>query len=102
QLEAACERTVIDLHNVESVLHERCASVSRGLVAAGHKRFAAVSQRLEHALLPRFGLVLAASEADRDTVVRIAPTARAAVYPNALRMAETPRVAKQPVVPFAA
>src|ERR1700743_1936617 len=41
-----CKRTVLDLHNVESVLHERCAALSGGLVRAGHRRFAAASRKL--------------------------------------------------------
>ena len=34
QLAAVCDRTLLDLHNIESVLHARCAQTSRGLVAA--------------------------------------------------------------------
>ena len=52
-LRASCAETVLDLHNVESVLHERCAAVSRGLIGAGHRRFASASRKLELALLPR-------------------------------------------------
>ena len=62
-------RTVLDLHNIESVLHARCAETSRGLVAAGHRRFAACYRRLEEELLPLYGMILATSETDA-TVVR--------------------------------
>src|SRR5579871_3898662 len=59
-----CAETVLDLHNVESVLHERCARVgaeiSRGLVSAGHRRFANASRRLESALIPKYSAVLVA------------------------------------------
>ena len=90
-LRGCCNRMVLDLHNVESVLHERCAEFTRGLVQAGHRRFAASSRKLEAELLPRFSLVLTASESDAALVRRIAPSARVSVYPNALpgKMAAT-------------
>jgi glycosyltransferase involved in cell wall biosynthesis len=84
ELEAACSQTVLDLHNVESMLHRTCARADRGLVGAGHRRFAAVSRKLEARLLPRFGTVLAASESDQAIARTIAPGARIEVYPNAL------------------
>ena len=92
QLSRCCETTILDMHNIESVLDERCAQVSTGLVRAGHKRFADASRRLEAALLPRYSLVLAASEEDAGAVRRIAPGARVEVYRNALPWAETPRL----------
>jgi glycosyltransferase involved in cell wall biosynthesis len=82
-LAEVCGKVVLDLHNVESVLHQRCASFSRGVVAMGHRRFAEASRRLESLLLPRFDTVLAASEADAQRVRTLAPTAHVQVYPNA-------------------
>jgi hypothetical protein len=72
QLERSCTETVLDLHNVESVLHERCAMLDNGLIRAGHRRFAAASRKLESALLPRFSTVLATSEEDARLVRGIA------------------------------
>jgi len=88
-LREVCSTTVLDLHNVESVLHERCAGnggglIATGLIGAGHRRFGKMARKLEAELLPRFSLVLAASETDRRQVCEIAPAAKAAVYPNAL------------------
>ncbi len=100
QLSRRCETTILDLHNVESVLDERCAQVSTGLVRAGHKRFAAASRRLEAALYPRYSMVLAASEDDARAVCRIAPAARVEVYPNALPWVETPHLTEFPRVVF--
>lgn len=77
-----CNNLVLDLHNVESVLHERCSLFTSGLVKAGHERFAAACRRMEEELLPRFALVLATSEADAALVRAIAPGARVAVFPN--------------------
>lgn len=84
QLERACARTVLDLHNVESVLHERCAAVERGAAALAHGVFARASRELERTWLPRYGQVLAPSAEDAGAVRRIAPAARVAVYPNAI------------------
>ncbi len=91
QLSRCCAFTILDLHNIESVLDERCAAVSAGLVRAGHKRFAAVNRRLEAALLPRYSMVLATSEQDAVTGRQIAPAARVEIYPNSLPWVEEPR-----------
>ena len=84
EMERACDRTLLDLHNLESALTETCAGASRGLIASGHRRFASASRRLEAKLLPRCSLVLAASEEDAARAAFIAPGARLAVYPNSL------------------
>lgn len=100
QISGVCDQTVLDLHNIESVLHTRCAQTGHGLAAAGHARFARCSETLEKALLPGYSLVLATSEADAATARRIAPTARVAVYPNALPERPLPEVKEEPVVVF--
>jgi glycosyltransferase involved in cell wall biosynthesis len=100
QIARVCEKTVLDLHNIESVLHARSARTSSGLMAAGHARFAARSQAYEADLLPRYSLVLTTSETDAATARRIAPTARIAIYPNALPASEIPRTEEDAVVIF--
>lgn len=90
-LSPVCDRTVLDLHNVESVLHKRCGAVSKGVVAAGHRRFAKMSERLEAEWLPRYSAVLATSAADAALVSQIAPEARCSVYPNSLPWVERPQ-----------
>lgn len=90
-----CGASILDLHNVESSLHARCARVDRGLQQAGQRRFAAVSRSLESKLLPRFDLVLTASEHDAAKALAIAPGAKVDVYPNALPAIETPRATEQ-------
>jgi glycosyltransferase involved in cell wall biosynthesis len=97
---AVCDRTVLDLHNIESILHTRCAKTSTGLVAAGQRRFARCSRELESALLPGYDLTLVTSEADAASTRLIAPSARLAAYPNALPEAPVPRVTEEPVVVF--
>jgi glycosyltransferase involved in cell wall biosynthesis len=59
-------------------------AVTEPFVRAGHRRFAAASQKLESALLPRYSAVLTASEDDAQLAREIAPQARVHVYPNSL------------------
>jgi polysaccharide biosynthesis protein PslH len=102
QLQACCAETLLDLHNIESVLHERCSRLGGVLVRAGHRRFAASSRKLEAALLPRYSMVLAASEEDASTVRSIAPGSRVEVYPNSLPWIEVPQLIEQPRIVFPA
>lgn len=99
-MKSCCRETVLDLHNTESVLHERCAGVSRGLIGAGHQRFAAASRKLESALIPLCSAVLTPSEEDARTVREIAPGARVAVYPNSIPWVEAPQLAEKPRIVF--
>ena len=90
QLSAVCERTVLDLHNIESVLHERCAGVENGPAGLAHRLFSAASLDLERLWLPRYSQVLVASDADAKRVHSIAPGVETVVYPNAIPLAERP------------
>lgn len=92
ELGSACRQTVLDLHNIESVLHERCALLDHGPIAAAHRRFSRTSAKIEGALLPRFSEVLATSQCDADTIARNVPGCQVAVYPNALPWVNQPQV----------
>ncbi|HWD98131.1 MAG TPA: glycosyltransferase [Bryobacteraceae bacterium] len=85
-----CSRAILNLHNVESVLHERCASAGGVLERAAHARFARASRKLEARLLPEFSAVLATSETDASLVRGITPRANIFVYPNALPWTPVP------------
>lgn len=100
QLSRSCGTAILDLHNIESVLDERCAAVSGGLVRAGHRRFAAAWRRLEADLFPCYSIILAPSGADAAMVREIAPRARVEVYPNSLPWAARPDLSEQPRVVF--
>ena len=102
EMERVCAKTILDLHNLESVLNTRCADAGSGLVAAGQRRFAALSRTLESELMPRYSLVLTASESDAEQAAAIAPQAKFAVYPNALPIREPPPVAEEPALVFSA
>ncbi|MBM3810817.1 MAG: glycosyltransferase [Acidimicrobiia bacterium] len=86
------DSTVLNLHNVESRLHELSAQVEPGPVGAGHRRFAAACRRLEAEFLPQFDIVLTASDEDRELARRISSQAIAHVYPNAIPEREAPCV----------
>jgi len=90
QMAQICGRTVLDLHNIESVLDQRCAEVESGARAWVHRLFSRAALKLERTWLPRFSEVLAASESDAERARAIAPGARVTVYPNALPSAPLP------------
>ena len=100
QVSQVCSRTVLDLHNIESVLHERCAAVEGGAVGLAHRVFGQASRMLEREWLPRFWEVLAASEQDAQSARAIAPAARVRVYPNALPARPAPRKAGEDAIVF--
>ena len=103
QLSSCCKRTVINLHNIESVLHNRYSGSGNGfsngvsnvigeqLIRAGQRRFAAASRKLESDLLPRYSAVLTTSEHDASLVRAIAPRAHVHVYPNSLPWTDLPK-----------
>jgi glycosyltransferase involved in cell wall biosynthesis len=100
QLSPLCARTVLDLHNVESVLHGHCAAVESLATAAAHRVFQHASRELERLWLPRFSLVLATSQADADLARAIAPQASFAVYPNALPPTPLPPAGDEEAIVF--
>ena len=100
QLAPVCRRTVLDLHNIESVLHQRCAQAEPGPAGFAHRVFAAASRELEREWFLRFSLVLATSESDAKTVRAIAPEASVSVYPNALPPSPDPPHADQEAIVF--
>jgi glycosyltransferase involved in cell wall biosynthesis len=85
-----CDRTVLDLHNIESVLHDRCAATESAGAASAHRIFAAASRGLERRWLPRYDRVLVPSADDVAVVRRLAPDSRVAVYPNAIPLTSPP------------
>ncbi len=93
-----CDRLVLDLHNVESVLHERCAATEAGGEAFAHRVFARASRGLERRWLPRYDRVLVPSADDASLVRRLG--ASATVYPNALPPAPPPTPGDEEAVVF--
>jgi glycosyltransferase involved in cell wall biosynthesis len=100
QIAPACRRTVLDLHNIESLLHARCAAVERPAAAFSHRVFGQASLALERIWLPRFSDLLATSPEDAAAALEIAPGARVTVYPNAVPAVPLPPGADEEVVVF--
>ena len=90
QIAPLCGRTVLNLHNVESVLHRRCANVQGGAVAMGHRVFQKAALELERQYLPRFTSVLTASQEDAAFARAVAPKANVSVYPNTIPLVVRP------------
>ncbi len=100
QMAPVCARTVLNLHNVESVLHRRCAEVDRGPSGMAHRVFRQASIELERVWLPRFTQVLTTSDGDAELARAIAPGVRVTVYPNALPSTPRPIAGDEEVVVF--
>jgi glycosyltransferase involved in cell wall biosynthesis len=77
-------KVVLNLHNIESLWHERCARTEPWPVAALHRRFRTASLALERRLLPRFHCILVTSEEDGRLATSIAPGSRVIIYPNGI------------------
>jgi hypothetical protein len=99
-LRARSRRVVLDLHNVESVLHEGCSRTEPWPQKIGHRLFKHTARRLERGILAEFDLVLVTSEADRRRVLELAPQARVAVYPNAVPLSAVPQVEEEELIAF--
>ena len=100
QVAAASRRTVLDLHNIESVLHRRCALTEPWLVSAAHRRVCEACVDMERRWWPRYSQLIVASDADAAHVREVCPEARAIVYPNAIPWVALPRVEKQDILVF--
>jgi len=100
QIAKVCEKIVLNLHNIESVLHERCAAAEGAPAGLAHRVFQQASLELERQWLPRFWRVLATSETDAGLARAIAPDARVSVYPNALPLVPLPARADEHTVVF--
>ena len=90
QAAAVSDATILDLHNVESVLHARCAQAARGPQAWVYRAFQNICRNLEEKWLPRFTYLLAASETDAELLRTISPGSHILVYPNAIPLAPAP------------
>jgi glycosyltransferase involved in cell wall biosynthesis len=100
QLAAISGITVLDLHNIESVLHRQCADSETGAQALAHRVFQNMSRDLEAEWLPRFTYLLAASDTDARRIRQIAPEAAVFVYPNSIPLVPPPRRAEENLIVF--
>src|SRR5581483_3573766 len=95
-LRACCDRLVLDLHNIESRLARTHVRAARWPASWASARFAAAYERLEHAWLPHFDVILAASENDRARIAH----REVRVFPNALPEIACPCVPEADAIVF--
>jgi polysaccharide biosynthesis protein PslH len=100
QLSGVADRVALDLHNVESALHESCAVAEGGIEGFAHRMFARAALEMERTWFPRFSVILAASAADEALIGKRAGSARVTVYPNAIPLPPFPTVGREHVVVF--
>jgi glycosyltransferase involved in cell wall biosynthesis len=95
-----CDRTVLDLIDIESRLWEAYQHADSWPLAALWGRFHRRSLEMEREWLPKFSLLLATSEADAARARGIAPGATVAVYPNTIPHVFLPHPKKEDVIIF--
>ena len=91
---------VLDLHNIESALHETCAATEPFPQSWAHRRFAEHSRRLEEKLLPNYDLVLVPSKTDGDKVRAVASGVETAIVPNAIPLTSPAPAAEREMIAF--
>lgn len=100
QIAPVSARTVLDLHNIESLLHQRCARTETGPQALAHMIFHQTARELEAEWLPRYGCLLTSSEADAQLVRTISPGSNVIVYPNSIQLVPEPQAQEREIVAF--
>jgi polysaccharide biosynthesis protein PslH len=100
QLATVCHRTVLDLHNIESVLHGSCARSTSWPLSVAHRRFERAYQQQERRWLPRFTRLLGTSGEDASRLRKLAPDTPVTVYRNALPYTQVPFVREELVIGF--
>ncbi len=102
QLAPRARRVVLDLHNIESVLHARCAATEPWPLSHVHRMFRDACRRLEQRWLGRFWRLLVASHTDADAVRSIVPSAAPLVYPNTIPARPAPDQQRRHEIVFSA
>src|SRR5579872_773756 len=100
QLAPASEKTILDLHNIESILHERCSGTETGAQALLHGVFRRSARQLEQLWLPRYDTLLTASEHDAQLVRGISCHTDIRVYPNAIPLMPRPGMGERHMIAF--
>jgi glycosyltransferase involved in cell wall biosynthesis len=91
---------VIDLHNIESIWHQRSAAEGGPVAGAIHTQFARAAAKLEKHLLPQFDLALVTSKLDGDFLRTHFPELPVAVVKNTMPSQPQPAVMREDVIVF--
>ncbi|MBV8731305.1 MAG: glycosyltransferase [Acidobacteriia bacterium] len=100
QIAPVCRRTILNLHNVESVLHERCAGVEKGATAFAHGVFARVAAEMEAHWLPRFSHIFTASCSDQASIWTRSGNAEVCIFPNTIPLPPAVAVERRHAIVF--
>jgi glycosyltransferase involved in cell wall biosynthesis len=100
QAAAVSDATVLDLHNIESVLHQRCAESGTGTQAVAHRAFRNFCRELETEWLPKFTYLLAASASDAKQIGDISRTSNVIIYPNSIPATPAPPRHQEDMIVF--
>ena len=99
-LRSQTDCVAIDMVDIESALHARCAHTEPWPARLGHMAFARMARRAEREWLPKFDLVLATSEPDRQKILDLAPGANVTIYPNAIPLRFAGEIEEEHCVAF--
>ena len=99
-LRASCEKVWLNLHNIESVWHQRLAGHSSRAQAFAHQRFAKAYRALEKLWLPQFDGLLVTSRNDAEQIEGISGVSQVIVYPNALPVVPPIEKKEEDVIAF--
>lgn len=99
-LRPRCRQLVLDLHNIESNLHVRCAATGSPVERVLMQRFGRALLELERKWLPQYDKVLVTSEDDARRASEISAGCQPVVYPNAIPYVTQPLRRTEPVVIF--
>jgi polysaccharide biosynthesis protein PslH len=93
-------RLVLNLHNIESLWHQRCAEIAPPGLGLLHRRFARSAQVLEEQLLPFFDIVFTTSTLEGRQLSRHKLKAPPSVVPNGMPLLPLPREPKDGTIVF--
>jgi glycosyltransferase involved in cell wall biosynthesis len=96
----AARKTVLDLVDIDSTLHERSSRIEPWPAAMAHRVFHAACRDLERRWFPRYSALLATSEPDARAIREIAPGARVVVYPNTIPWVARPAPPEENAIAF--
>jgi glycosyltransferase involved in cell wall biosynthesis len=103
QAAAVSDATILDLVDVESVLHARCALAGSGtpaLARLAHRAFQNICRNLEEKWLPRFTYLLATSDLDAQLLRVISPGSNVLIYPNSIPFVPAPARLEENMIAF--
>ena len=96
-LHPSADSIILDLHNIESTLHQTEAAAASSLPERlAHQHFARLYRNMERSWIPHFNEVLTASEADRTRIQHVVQAVT--VFPNSIPWHALPDVPEEEVI----